>query len=145
MPRQMNKLPSLFDDLDLVRREWDRLFEPWGRPVSIRAATRGTFPMINVGTDEDALHVYALVPGVDAAKVEVSLQDNVLTLSGERTEPDNGRAGYLRERFRGAFKRTITLPDEIDPERVEASCRDGVLHVRIARREASKARRIAVH
>lgn len=145
MFRQLTDLPNLFNDLERVGREWDRWFEPWGRPGSIRAAMRGTFPLVNVGSDADAVHIYALVPGVEPAKIEVSLQDNIVTLSGERDAEANGRPGYLRERFRGPFKRTITLPEDIDPDKIEANCRDGVLHVRIARREASKPRRIAVH
>lgn len=145
MFRQLTDLPNLFNDLERVSREWDRWFEPWGRPGSIRAAMRGTFPLVNVGSDAEAVHLYALVPGVEPAKIEVSLQDNIVTLSGERDTGANDRPGYLRERFRGPFKRTITLPEDIDPSKIEATCRDGVLHLRIGRREASKPRRIAVH
>jgi HSP20 family protein len=145
MIRQLTGLPSLFEDFGLMRRDWDRLFEPWGRPVSIRAATRGTFPMINVGTDANAVHVYAFLPGIDSAKLDVSLQDNVLTLSGERAGPDGARNLYLQERFSGPFKRTITMPDDIDPEQVDAKYRNGVLHITIARREESKPRRIEVN
>jgi HSP20 family protein len=95
----------------------------------------------------EAVDVYVMVPGVDSDSLDVSIQQNLLTISGNRTvEPpqDENTNIYLQERFSGAFKRTINLPDDVDPERVEANSRDGVLRVTIHRREEAKPRQIEV-
>jgi HSP20 family protein len=82
----------------------------------------------------------------------VTIDRGVLTLSGERVSslPDEKQARerkltvYSQERPYGSFKRAISLPDDVDPARVDASYRDGVLQVRIARRESAQPRRITV-
>ena len=144
MIRNLSSLPGFFQDFERMFGDVDQLFEPWGRPASIRSLARGTFPVINVGSDEHHLHVYAMLPGVDAAQLEISLHDGVLTIGGQRDTKLPAQGAYLQERFSGKFSRSITLPEGIDGEKVEANYRNGVLHIRIARREESKPRRIEV-
>ena len=92
-------------------------------------------------------------PGIDASKLDVTIDRGVLTISGERPSAlpgaGEGHTGsrasvYSRERVSGSFKRAIALPDDVDPTRVNASYRDGVLNVSVARRESAQPRRIAV-
>lgn len=83
--------------------------------------------------------------GVDPKGLDISLQQNLLTVSGERkaTLPSDVQL-YRNERFDGAFRRVITLPEDVDPDKVQATYRDGVLQVTIERREEVKPRRIEV-
>jgi len=134
---------SLFDEFRRMEQEMDDVF---GRLPGIRSVARGTFPPINVGATPEKVDVYLFSPGLDHKTLDVSIQQNVLTVSGERkpTEVENARF-YRRERFSGEFRRAITLPEDVDPERVEARYVDGILHISVQRREAAKARQIAIH
>ena len=135
---------SLFADLDRIQREMERSF---GLPTSIRAAGGAAFPAINIGSTADAVEVYAFAPGLDASKLDVTVDNNLLTLVGERklAAPPKGGAVYAEERFDGSFRRVISLPDDVDPAQVQARYSDGVLRVRIARKAALQPRRIAIN
>ena len=114
----------------------------------LRATTRGAFPPVNYGVTADAVEIYVFAPGIDPATVEVSVDKGLLTVAGERgsalpAESDQVNI-YAAERFAGAFRRVVSLPDDADAARVEASYRDGVLRIVIPKREASKPRRIEV-
>ena len=105
----------------------------------------GHFRPINVGATPEKVDVYLFSPGVDPKSLDVSLQQNLLTVSGKRESPEPENAKFYRkERFGGEFRRTITLPDDIDPERVEARYADGILHIEVRRRESSKPRQIEI-
>lgn len=139
---------SLWDDFRRLEREMDALFTPgWGR-TSIRAAARGSFPAINVGVTAEAAQVYIFAPGLDMNTLDLSIQRNLLTVSGERqihTPKSGERAGYhLQERFSGNFRRVISLPEDVDPDQVNAVYRNGILNVTIGKREAAKPRQIQV-
>jgi HSP20 family protein len=136
---------SLFDEFNWLSREMDRLFEPMGVPA-LRTAGSG-FPAVNVATEEDKVHVLVFAPGVDAATLDVSMMGNVLTLRGQRQATDlpEGSQVWVRERPAGRFIRTLTLPDDVDPQRVEAQSRDGLVWIQVMRHEAARPRRIQVH
>ena len=135
---------SLLDQFDRLQREMDEMFtRPY--PSSIRAVARGTFPAINVGASAEQVDVYVFAAGVDPSSLDIQIQQNLLTITGERKLEENKDANYcLRERFDGDFRRALTLPDDVDPNKVEASYRDGVLHITIQRREEVKPRKIQV-
>ena len=137
---------SLFSELDRLQRDFDDLFGLTGQPASIRSAMPGSYPAINVGHTPTSVEVYAFAPGIDASKVDVTLDHGVLVLAGERAAPnvDDKTTTYRSERAFGSFRRAVSLPDDIDPARVNASYRDGVLHVSIARRESAQPKRIAI-
>jgi HSP20 family protein len=112
-------------------------------PAGIRAVPRGTFPPINIGATPERVDVYLFAAGVDAKSVDVSIQQNLLTVSGSRKVAVNPEAEYYRrERFDGEFRRVIDLPDDVDPDRVEARYREGVLHVTVQRRQPARPRQI---
>lgn len=144
----LNQPNSLFAQLEWLRRELDDAFGVSGLPSSIRAVTPGTVPAINVGRTPTSVEVYAFAPGLDASKIDVSLDRGVLRIAGERASgvPENDPKVhvYARERGAGSFTRAISLPDDVDPAQVTASYRDGVLRVSIARRESAQPKRIAV-
>lgn len=146
----MNGNVSPFDTLLDELRRWDQEWEngftssPWF--TGIRSMGRGTFPPLNVGASADSVDVYLFAPGLDPKSLNLSLQQNLLSVSGERSEePRQDATYYRRERFNGSFQRVLTLPEDVDPDDVEARYNDGVLHIRIGRQEAVKPRRIEVH
>jgi HSP20 family protein len=137
---------SLFDQFRRLQEEIDGLFDQGPATAGIRAVARGTFPPINVGATADKLEVYLFAAGLDPKKLELSIQQNLLTVAGERQAPaSDGATYYRRERFSGEFRRVITLPDDVDPDRVEARYRDGVLHISVSRKESAKPRAIQLN
>ncbi|MBV9343579.1 MAG: Hsp20/alpha crystallin family protein [Gammaproteobacteria bacterium] len=112
----------------------------------IRSLPRGSFPAVNVIQTPEALQVYVFAPGIDASKLEVSIQQGLLTISGSREiEPREAARYYRQERFTGEFTRAVSLGEEVDPEQVDARYRDGILQISLKRREAAKARQIEIH
>jgi HSP20 family protein len=136
---------NLFDELRRVEQGMDDWFGRWSVPAGIRSVARGTFPATNIGATDQEVEVYLFAPGLDPKKLQVSIQQNLLQVSGERTLPRNERATYFRqERYGGEFRRVITLPDDVDPDKVDAAYRDGVLQISLRRREAARPRRIEI-
>ncbi|TMH29960.1 MAG: Hsp20/alpha crystallin family protein [Betaproteobacteria bacterium] len=148
VPSLMRYPGDLFADFDELQRQMDRLFGASGLNSSIRAVQRGSFPAVNVGTTPDAIEIYAFAPGIDAASLDVSVDKGLLTIAGKRKpsvpERNDKITVYSRERFDGPFRRVISLTEDADPERVEATYRNGIVHVRIQKREASRPRRIEI-
>lgn len=136
----------LFDEFDWLTREMDRLFEPMGIP-GLRSTSPGSYPAINVATEEDKVHVLVFAPGIAPDQLDVQVQGNVLSISGKREAlaSNDGSRVWTEERFAGEFRRVVTLPDDVDPSRVQATTRDGVLWIQVARSEAARPRKIQVH
>ena len=136
---------GLFDELRRFEGEVDRLLGRQGWPTGIRSAQPGAFPQVNVGATPERVDVYLFVAGLDPSRIDLTIQRNVLVVSGIRRLETAGQADYYRrERFDGDFRRVVTLPEDVDPERVDATYRDGVLQVTVQRREASRPRQITV-
>lgn len=137
-----------FGDFDRLRRELDDLFSWTGMPSSIRSGATGAFPALNIGNTPTSVEIYAFAPGIDAKQIEVTIDRGVMMITGERAsdlpEADEKTNVYGNERFNGRFRRAISLPDDVDPAKVEASYRDGILHVSVARRESALPKRISV-
>ena len=139
---------TLFGQFERLRRELDDAFGDSALPSSIRSVAAGGLPAINVGRTPNSVEVYAFAPGLDASKIDVTLDRGVLRISGERAESlpaeRKGVTVYAHERGAGRFTRAVTLPDDVDPAHVKASYRDGVLLVSVARRESAQPKRITV-
>ncbi len=142
---------DLFNDLERLQREVSQAFDV---SSSIRGQGRGGYPALNVGLSPEAVEVYAFAPGLDPASISVDLDRGVLSLAGERASQTAAKADgasaeraivHQNERFSGNFRRVVSLPDDIDPDQVQASYRDGVLRVSIKRRAAVQPRRIDIH
>ena len=135
---------DLFAELDRIQRQ----MQSYETSPNIRGVGNGGFPALNVGGTASSVEVYAFVPGVDPGAIEVSLDRGVLSISGERRSElpprDEKAAVHIDERFAGRFRRVVSLPDDIDPEAISASCKDGVLHVSIRRRSWAQPRRIDI-
>lgn len=137
---------DVFSEIDRLQREMQQSFSA---SPSIRGLARGGFPAMNVGGTPQSVEIYAFAPGVDPASIEVNIENGVLTIEGERKDAmpaaDDKATIHISERFNGRFRRVVTLPDDVDPNAVEARCRDGVVHISIKRREAAQPRRITIH
>jgi HSP20 family protein len=135
-------------ELNTVQNEVNRLFNTLfeAHPGTSGATQRRWIPAMDlVETDED-LVLRADLPGLSEKDVNIEVEDNVLTISGERkTEHEERKEGYYRvERASGSFTRSLTLPDGIDPDRVRASFDRGVLEVRIPKPEQRKPRKVTI-
>ena len=136
---------SLVDDFRRLHQAIDELLGDDNAEGGIRSVPRGTFPAINVLQTPNDVQVYAFAPGVDPKSLDVSVHQGLLRISGRRALVRREQAiHYRRERFSGDFDRTLSLSDDIDPARVEAAYRDGILHIRLQRRESSKPRQIEI-
>jgi HSP20 family protein len=136
---------GLFDNFRRLEDEMDEMFGRWPWPVGIRSTARGTYPPINVGSTPEQVDVYMFAAGLDPKTLDISLQQTLLTVAGERKTPAEKDANYYRkERFDGGFRRVINLPEDVDPDRVTARYTDGVLQIHVQRREAARPRQIEV-
>lgn len=136
---------SPFDDVRRLEADLDQLLGRSPYSTSIRAVPRGTFPPINVGATPERVDVYLFAAGVDPKSIDVSIQQNLLTVSGtRRVEVNQDAEYYRRERYDGDFHRVVALPDDADPDQVDARYNDGVLHVTVQRRQPAKARQIEI-
>ena len=138
---------GLFDEVERLQRQVAHAFN--GRPSSIRSGRAGTFPSVNVGSTDEAVEIVAFVPGVDPSQIDVSIEKGLLTISGERKptpsdEAATGPRAYAHERFKGSFRRVVELPQNVDPDNVQARYVDGCLSIRVAKREVSKPRSIHI-
>ena len=101
---------------------------------------------MNVWQNDETVAVTAELPGVELSDIDITVKDNVLTLSGERSAPDaaEGAKWHRRERSYGNFTRAIRLPFKADSEKVEARFANGVLRIVIGRPDEDKPRRIEI-
>jgi HSP20 family protein len=136
---------SPFADFDQVRREMQRWLDAVSGDVA-GDVSAGVFPPMNVTQDNDNFYLRAEVPGIAANELSISAVRNRVTISGKREIPrEHERVSYHRkERAEGSFNRTLTLPGEVDAERVEARYADGILSLILPKAEETKPRQITV-
>lgn len=143
------------DPFTSLRRDIDRLFEDFFRGPSLApredAGTAAVLtPRIDVSETDQAIQINAELPGVDEKNIDVQLSGDMLTIRGEkrveREEKHKDKNYHLIERAYGAFARTIRLPFDADPDKVEASFDKGVLTVTVPKPEEAqqKTKRIEV-
>ena len=128
-----------------LRREMDRLFENFVGSTPGELIGRRKYPPIDVWEEGDSLVVQAEVPGVPMDQLEVYARGAELTVKGSRTTASTTGVNVHRQEQRGGqFDRTITLPIEIDADRIEARLADGLLTIRVPKPTQTQARKIAV-
>jgi HSP20 family protein len=136
-------------ELQTIQQEMNRLFGTFFDGEGVTAENglaRRWIPPMDLVEDDDSFILRADLPGVREDDVNVELEDNVLTVSGERrAEHEERKEGYRRvERASGRFSRSLTLQEGVDAERVEARFEHGVLEVRIPKPEQRKPRKVAI-
>ncbi len=129
-----------------IQREFDRLFGTLFDTPTTGVAARRFIPAIDLVEDGDHYVLRADLPGVSESDVEVQVDERVLTVSGTRSSEREQRGqGYQRiERASGRFSRSLTLPEGVAPEAIEANFSNGVLEVRIPKPEQRKPHRVAI-
>jgi HSP20 family protein len=137
-----------FRELSSLQTEMNRLFNAAfeGSGGSPAAAARRWTPAMDLLETDEQFVLRADLPGLSEDDVSIELEDNILTVSGERkAEHEEKREGFYRmERSYGAFSRSLTLPKGVDPEAVTAAFDRGVLEVRVPKPEQRKPRRITI-
>jgi HSP20 family protein len=144
---------SPFEDLEALRREVDRAFEQFGfgsqagqQVAFLPGIGPRRYPMINLLEDKDNLYIEALTPGVDPESLNVSVMQNRLTISGEKSRVSGDvrpEAFHRNERASGKFVRTIDLPTEVS-EGIEAEYKNGLLVATLPKAEKAKPKQISV-
>lgn len=134
-----------------LTRRMERAFDTLGRGREPERMPGNWFseswPVVDVYEDKDEIVVHAFVPGMEQKDVEISLDDNSLSLRGERKQyREDKRENYVHvESEYGSFSRVFPLPATVDRDRVRAELKGGVLEIHLQKREAAKPRTIPVH
>lgn len=150
-------LPTIRDSLGRLRDEFDTTFD-WllpkrrempkeGSPASALATIFSSArPVIDMDEDENEIRVTAELPGLEKDDFKVELSGNQLVIRGEKkvSREEKKRSYYFSECSYGSFARTIPLPSEVDPDKVEATYKNGMLMIRLPKTEQSKAKKIDV-
>lgn len=97
------------------------------------------YPHVDISEDEDNIYVEAEIPGVKKEDIKITLQDNILTITGEKKKENNKKNFFRSERVYGSFTRSFTLPDDINSDSVEAKFDNGILNVTIQKVQPKKA------
>lgn len=104
-------------------------------------------PRMDVKENKDTYTVLTDLPGLDKKDIDVSMQDNVLTVKGERKQVERGRDenSHFEERYYGTFQRSVTLPGKVDEKNVKAEYKDGVLKLILPKAEETRKKQIEIH
>jgi len=152
----VNRMPSLLDEFVSLRDAMDRAFTE-----SCIAPHRGLWPggwgngtgrmplPLDVYATKDEVVIIAAVPGIQAEQIEITINQNTVTLTGSTpnvasSEEAKDATWYLHELPHGAFQRSVTLPIEVDPAKADATCEHGILRLRLPKAETAKPRQIKV-
>lgn len=136
---------SPFGDFDQVRREMLRLLDAVAGET-VGDVGSGVFPPINITQDDDNFYLRAEVPGIRPNELSITAVRNRVSLAGKREiQQEHERVSYHRkERAEGTFNRTVTLPTEVNAERVDAKYVDGILTLTLPKAEEARPRQIKV-
>ncbi|HET6184819.1 MAG TPA: Hsp20/alpha crystallin family protein [Acetobacteraceae bacterium] len=125
-----------------LHREMNRMFDDFARGFGIGMPARfgvgGNWPTVEVSETENEVKVVAELPGMEQKDIEVSLADGVLTLKGEKKSETNG--ALYSERWHGRFQRALQVGPEVDPDKVSASFKNGVLTVTMPKHAEAQSR-----
>ncbi|MDT8071113.1 MAG: Hsp20/alpha crystallin family protein [Terriglobia bacterium] len=137
-----------FREMATLQDRMNRLFNDQFGAITHDEALTGAFvPPVDVYEDENSIQVRLEVPGIDEKDIDIRLENNLLTVGGERKfEKDEKEENFHRvERRYGSFTRSFTLPATVNPEDVQADYDKGVLKIRLAKRAEAKPKQIKVN
>jgi HSP20 family protein len=137
-----------FRELTSLQNRMSRLFEEQYGSRSEEALTAGAFvPPVDIYEDEHSIQLKLEVPGIDQKDLDVKVENNILTVSGERKfEKEEKEENFRRvERRYGSFTRSFTLPNTVTADDVSATYNDGVLKIRLGKRAEAKPKQIKVN
>ena len=136
---------DLFREMERLKRRMSRLYEETLGPALSRWRA-GVYPPVNISEDHDHVYVRAELPGITPEDLEITIHEGNLILRGERRIPAEEKDVnfHRRERESGFFRRVVRLPEAVDPAKVEAYAKDGILTIKMAKPEEVKPRKIQV-
>ena len=146
----LRRFPSLptwstgLRELDVARHDMERLFDSLTSYAGLRSS--GVFPPINVSEDSASVYVRAELPGIKSEDLDISLENDTLSIAGERraAHEEESASYHRREREWGAFRRSFSLPSRVDGNQVQARYRDGILIVTLSKAAEARAKQISV-
>ena len=134
-------------DLKTLQGQLSRFFEPFARyATGDEDLVSGAWvPPVDVAETQEKIIVRAEVPGMRQQDIQLEFENGLLTIRGERTiEKTEGTTWHRVERVYGNFSRSFTLPRTVDPEKIAASYREGVLEIEVPKREEAKPKQIRI-
>jgi len=146
VPWRRRENRGLFDLQQRINTMFDDLTRGFPLARWVEEDVMEWVPALDVSETDDAIEVQTELPGVDPDHVDVSLSGDLLTIRGEKkSESEEKKRDYHRiERSYGSFSRTVRVPSSVDPDKVEASYKDGVLTVTMPKREEAKAQTVKI-
>lgn len=137
---------GLFSDLEDFQREMNRLFDVTLRNPKAGNGKSMIVPAVDIIDEKDQIKVKAELPGMKKEEIEVNLEDDILSIKGEKKEEKEIKEkDYMRsERYYGAFNRSFSLPATVDAQKVNASYKDGILEITLTKKEGAKPKQIKV-
>ncbi|HLF17757.1 MAG TPA: Hsp20/alpha crystallin family protein [Candidatus Omnitrophota bacterium] len=138
---------DVFQDIEDIQREMNRLFDfSLHRPLKAGNGGKLWAPAVDVVDEKDVIKVKADLPGLKKEEIEVTVDNDTLCIKGEKKqEKEIKEKDYIRsERYYGSFNRSFTLPASVDPQKVNASYKDGVLEITLPKKEEAKKKEVKV-
>ncbi|MFZ5623115.1 MAG: Hsp20/alpha crystallin family protein [Gemmatimonadota bacterium] len=145
--RRAQDLPSAFANLQRLSQVLDNAFGLWPFSREETGALMAWVPPVDVFEDKERIKIVAELPGVGPDDVKLSLENNTLTIRGEKKQvaEESTERVHRYERTYGAFERSFTLPTTVDAEKIQASYENGVLTVILPKAERARPREIAIN
>jgi HSP20 family protein len=137
-------------DMFSLRHQMNHLFNDVFRPVARGdegVSMWNQYPTVDIYDNDENIIITAELPGIDKKDIVIDVKDDVLTLKGERSFDHEIKEEkyYCRERTFGKFERVFRLPADVDPEKISADYKDGILKIDIPKSEEKKPKQISVH
>lgn len=143
----MTRFATQNQDVKTLQNQLNRLFEPFARfAAGDEDLVSGTWvPPVDVAETQERILVRAEVPGMKQEDIQIEFENGLLTIRGERKiEKSDAVTWHRVERIYGNFSRSFTLPRSVDPEKITAGYRDGILEIEVPKREEAKPKQIRI-
>ncbi len=142
---RFNPVRDMFSFRNRINHIFDDFFYPINRD-EVKLSMGNWNPVVDVYNNDDSIVIKAELPGIDKEGIEIDVKERVLTLKGERSSENEVKDDnyYRRERSFGKFERAFTLPADVDPDKIKADFKDGVLKIDIPKPEEQKPRQITI-
>lgn len=125
---------------------WESLLSEWADPFLSAVECEEWLPASDIAETEDAYLVTMEMPGIDMEKTDISYNDGILTVKGEkRKESTEGECCHCAERYAGPFQRSFRIPVKVQSDKIDATYKDGILNLTLPKSEESKPKKITVH
>lgn len=148
MIARISDIDRMFDAMGLLRGRFDNIFDEFNRSVGYGSDwnAAGNYPRTNLYDKGDMFELVAEVPGLSKEDLDVKIQGNYLEINGKRQiKAPEGYRVHRSERSSASFTRSLTLPADVDSNKVSASLKDGLLVLSMPKSEAAKPRQISIN